>query len=184
MGESANPFAPTLDVDTICQYAAEDTLDGADVTALKEQVRRLLGADILGWYVRIQGRDEMQPLTLHVVTRRFFGSFGLAERKRSARVIRIGQLAGIEEMRRPLPSRPLSWRRDRLSAVALTLWFPAGTFDPAPYALVLEEEVRQYPPKFDPDYTLVDMLADFADAVTLAFAQSGAPTVPRARASG
>jgi len=52
----------------------------------------------------------------------------------------------------------------------LTIWLPPGASVSDQSSLVMQEDVRQYPPSYDPDYTLVDILADFADAFADAFA--------------
>src|SRR5579859_5805507 len=93
-----------LDVESICRMAAEETLDRDDLDALVDQVRRLLGDGMLGWYARIQGREAMLPLTLFVVTNRTLGEFALTQRKRSARVIALRHIVGYEESRRTLTS--------------------------------------------------------------------------------
>jgi len=159
-----------LTIEAMCRMAAEETLDDTDLGVLADQIRRLLGEDISGWYVRIQGREQLVPLTLFIVTPTALGEFSLAPRKRTARVLPLDRIAGYEEERRPLPSRPVAPSVHALSGITISIWMPPGALEAQGHAVTMEEDVRQYPPGFDPDYTLVDLLARFADRFSLAFA--------------
>lgn len=159
---------PPFDLEAICRLAAEDALERADLEALVAQARGLLGSDVRGWYVSIEGREAMVPLSLYLLAPTLLAQVSLEPRKRAARVIPLSRVVAFEDARRPVRPRHDSWRADSLGAVSLTIWLPPGAFQAAPSSLVLQEDVRQFPPSYDPDYTLVDILADFVDAFVAA----------------